>query len=130
MWWEAGNFLCDATHQVPNSLVELFEQKPPGAYYLSSFNGFNPMDLGRSLKIPNEETFETAEDQESYDDLLPLYNISSWGADYTVEVLVGKLKKDDIFIPPFQRKFVWTLSDASRFIESLIFGLPVPGVFL
>jgi hypothetical protein len=70
------------------------------------------------------------EDLETIEDLLPLYDISNWGADYTVEVIVGRLRKDDIFIPPFQRKFVWNQVAASRFIESLIFGLPVPGVFL
>lgn len=69
-------------------------------------------------------------ESESSEDLLPFYSISSWGADYTVEVLVNRLKKDDIFIPPFQRQYVWTLTRASRFIESLVFGLPVPGIFL
>lgn len=38
--------------------------------------------------------------------------------------------KEKIFVPPFQRKYVWTQIQASRFIESRILGLPVPGVFL
>jgi len=58
------------------------------------------------------------------------YEISSYGADYTVDVLVKRLKAKDICIPPFQRGYVWTLSQASRFIESLLLGLPVPGIFL
>jgi uncharacterized protein with ParB-like and HNH nuclease domain len=33
-------------------------------------------------------------------------------------------------VPPFQRRYVWTLNQASRFVESLLLGLPVPGVFL
>ena len=33
-------------------------------------------------------------------------------------------------MPDFQRRFVWTCSQASRFIESLLLGLPVPGIFL
>ena len=33
-------------------------------------------------------------------------------------------------MPKFQRSYVWTLPQASRFIESLLLGLPVPGIFL
>lgn len=33
-------------------------------------------------------------------------------------------------IPGFQRHFVWDLPRASRLIESLILGLPVPQLFL
>ena len=58
------------------------------------------------------------------------YDISSFGADYDVEGLVKRLERGDILIPPFQRNYVWTLKDASRFIESLLLGLPVPGIFL
>jgi hypothetical protein len=58
------------------------------------------------------------------------YSITSYGADYPVDGLVRRLQSDSIFIPPFQRKFVWKKAQASRFIESLLLGLPVPGVFL
>jgi len=59
-----------------------------------------------------------------------IYDISSYGADYDVEGLVKRLKRGDIFIPPFQRDYVWNQAEASRLIESLLLGLPVPGVFL
>jgi len=57
------------------------------------------------------------------------YAITSYGADYPVDALVQRLDRDVLFVPEFQRKFVWTLKQASRFIESLLLGLPVPGVF-
>ena len=57
------------------------------------------------------------------------YSITSYGADYTVDRLVDRLNSGKIIIPNFQRKYVWNIKDASRFIESLILGLPVPGVF-
>ena len=57
------------------------------------------------------------------------YAITSYGADYPVDSLVQRLDRDVIFVPEFQRKYVWTLKQASRFIESLLLGLPVPGVF-
>ena len=58
------------------------------------------------------------------------YSITSYGADYPVDSVVKRINEDVIFVPPFQRKFVWNINQASRFIESLILGLPVPGVFL
>jgi hypothetical protein len=58
------------------------------------------------------------------------YDITSFGADYDVEGLVKRLNRGDIFIPPFQRDYVWTQKEASRFVESLLLGLPVPGVFM
>jgi len=64
-------------------------------------------------------------------ELVPFrYFITSYGADYPVDGLVKRIAGGDIFIPPFQRSYVWTLSQASSFIESLLLGLPVPGIFL
>lgn len=57
------------------------------------------------------------------------FSITSYGVDYTVDTIVNRLGKGAILIPDFQRDYVWSLKDASRFIESLILGLPVPGVF-
>lgn len=58
------------------------------------------------------------------------YAISSFGIDFDVEGLVRRLKKGDIYVPDFQRNFVWSHRESSQFIESLLLGLPVPGVFL
>ncbi|MBB6262724.1 uncharacterized protein with ParB-like and HNH nuclease domain [Paenochrobactrum gallinarii] len=40
------------------------------------------------------------------------------------------MRSEAFYIPEFQRNFVWSQRHASRFIESLLMGLPVPGVFL
>ncbi|HTT84531.1 MAG TPA: DUF262 domain-containing protein [Rhizomicrobium sp.] len=58
------------------------------------------------------------------------FSINSYGADYTVDSLVKRMRAGAFKIPPFQRKFVWTIKHASKFIESLLMGLPVPGIFL
>ena len=58
------------------------------------------------------------------------YEITSFGIDFDVEGLCRRLERGEIVVPPFQRSFVWSLRHASRFIESLLFGLPVPGIFL
>src|SRR3989304_6490807 len=65
------------------------------------------------------------------DELVPFkYSITSYGADFDVDGLVKRIDRDDIFVPPFQRGYVWNINQASRFIESLLLGLPVPGIFL
>lgn len=58
------------------------------------------------------------------------YSVISYGADFDVNGLVERLRKGDIIIPKFQRNYIWNLNEASRFIESLLLGLPVPSVFL
>ncbi|MBI4319343.1 MAG: DUF262 domain-containing protein [Chloroflexi bacterium] len=68
---------------------------------------------------------------EEPDESIPFkYSITSYGADFTVDGLVKRLNEGSIFIPQFQRAYVWTQRQASRFIESLLLGLPVPGIFL
>ncbi|MGH8608955.1 MAG: DUF262 domain-containing protein [Gammaproteobacteria bacterium] len=71
----------------------------------------------------------TSED-ESYESAPPDYQISTYPADFTLEVLHLKWKADDILIPEFQRGFVWKQVQASKLIESFLVGLPVPAVFL
>jgi len=58
------------------------------------------------------------------------YTISSYGVDYPIDALVKRINNGDIYIPDFQRDYVWTLKQASKFIESLLLGFPVPGIFL
>jgi hypothetical protein len=73
-----------------------------------------------------EDTFK-----EEAEELLPFrYSITSYGADYDVDGLVRRMQHGDIEIPAFQRSYVWNLKLASRFVESLLLGLPVPGIFL
>ena len=71
----------------------------------------------------------TSED-EDYERAPPDYQIATYPADYTLEVLHQKWKSGDIQIPDFQRGFVWKQTQASKLIESFLVGLPVPAVFL
>lgn len=56
--------------------------------------------------------------------------------EYTIEIIVqkylDKLNKDEneFFVPDYQRDFVWDKIRQSRFIESLMIGLPIPYIFL
>ena len=70
-------------------------------------------------------------EDDSPEEVMPFeYSITSYGADFTIDGLVSRLRRGDIFIPSFQRAFVWDTKTASKFVESLLVGLPVPGIFL
>lgn len=73
---------------------------------------------------------EDEDQEEKLEEVPSQYSITSYGADYPVDGLVKRLREQDIMIPSFQRGYVWTLTQASRFVESLLLGLPVPGIFL
>lgn len=70
------------------------------------------------------------EEPEEIDDNDVVYQINTFGTDFDVEGLVKRVDRGDIYRPPFQRNYVWTLPQASKFIESILLGLPIPGVFL
>lgn len=59
-----------------------------------------------------------------------VYKIANYPADFTLQGLYDKWVSDEIVIPSFQRRFVWTLSQSSKLIESFLLGLPVPSIFL
>ncbi|MBX7171694.1 MAG: DUF262 domain-containing protein [Pyrinomonadaceae bacterium] len=59
-----------------------------------------------------------------------LYNINSWGADLSFRELIERYKEGSIIKPEIQRNYVWDKAEASRFIDSILLGLPVPSIFL
>jgi hypothetical protein len=83
----------------------------------------------RDLLLQGEQ--EIDEVLEESDEVIPFkYAITSYGADYPVDGLVKRVLAGDIVVPKFQRGYVWSLREASRFVESLLLGLPVPSIFL
>lgn len=53
------------------------------------------------------------------------------GTDWTTETIVSQLKRGNIQLNPgFQRRDAWGTDRKSRFIESLIVGLPIPQIVL
>ena len=71
---------------------------------------------------------ETAEELMAYSDD-DLYNINSWGADLSFREIITMYEEGELLKPELQRKYVWTRIEASRFIDSILLGLPVPSVF-
>lgn len=102
------------------------------------------------MTTSSETQYDETEEQdvvdplEEADEVIPFtYSITSYGADYPVDSLITRLQSRDITVPTFdwvseedtpvvgfQRAYVWPKPKADKFIESLLLGLPVPGVFL
>lgn len=74
-----------------------------------------------------EQIESEVNDSYSNDDL---YNINSWGADLSFRELITMYEEDELLKPELQRYYVWEKPEASRFIESILLGLPVPSIFL
>lgn len=55
--------------------------------------------------------------------------------EFTVEYYVNKYQEgiddddNELYVPDYQREFIWDIKHQSRFIESLFLGLPVPFIF-
>ena len=49
--------------------------------------------------------------------------------EYSVELLAGKMRKGEFVVPTYQRAYTWEEERKSRFIESLLLGLPIPFLF-
>jgi len=87
----------------------------------------------------NSESNEFIEDEtqlESEEDIESLEQSSFSKAvvsanDWTTETIINQINKGNIQLnPSFQRRDAWDTTRKSRFIESLILGLPVPQIVL
>lgn len=82
------------------------------------------MSKNKAVEI-TDELIAQAEQQ------INLYSkkINFFMSEYTVEILAEKMAKEEYTVPSYQRKFTWDEPRKSRFIESLIMGLPIPFLF-
>jgi len=73
----------------------------------------------------NEETLKAAELQlNSYSKKIDFYT-----SEYTIEILAHKVAEKEYTVPDYQREYTWENPRKSKFIESILIGLPIPFVF-
>jgi uncharacterized protein with ParB-like and HNH nuclease domain len=77
----------------------------------------------------NTQWFDDYVDEDE-DQQIDEYDITSSPNDFNVLTLHNFVESGAVRIPRFQRNFVWDHARASKLIESLILGLPVPQIFL
>ncbi|WP_249716921.1 DUF262 domain-containing protein [Proteus faecis] len=85
-----------------------------------------------------EYVTKTEQEQESLDlDIRRMEKITDHEIrEFPISVIVDKYQigleedKAEIFIPDYQREFIWSKKHQSRFIESLLLNLPIPYLFV
>ncbi len=87
-----------------------------------NINSRNDLMLTEQEELQEESTEENS--------FFTEYEITSSPNDFNVSTIVNQIDKGSFVIPHFQRNYVWDLGMASRLIESLILGLPIPQIFL
>ena len=90
--------------------------------------------------LDNNDSFEEQEDQsnkwyidfcvEDSETVVKEYDITATPNDFNILTLYSLIDNGIIKMPPFQRNYVWDEKRASKLIESIILGLPIPQVFL
>jgi uncharacterized protein with ParB-like and HNH nuclease domain len=79
--------------------------------------------------INQEDWFEDYLDEfEDYQ--IDEYDLTATPNDFNVLTIFSFIEAGAVKIPGFQRNFVWDIKRASKLVESLILGLPVPQIFL
>jgi Protein of unknown function DUF262 len=78
--------------------------------------------------------FDDENDDQEIDEGINVKEISEivvYGTDWTTATILDQLVRENILLNPrFQRRDAWDVKRKSRFIESLILGLPVPQIVL
>lgn len=86
--------------------------------------------MEEELYLNDEEGIENEDDLGNQDPSIYSKAVI-WGTDWTTETIVNQLKRTNIDLnPDFQRRDAWSPNKKSKFIESLILGLPVPPIIL
>jgi uncharacterized protein with ParB-like and HNH nuclease domain len=58
------------------------------------------------------------------------YDVTASSNDFNVTTIIHFLEQGAIQLPAYQRNYTWEKKRASKLIESLVIGLPVPQIFL
>lgn len=74
---------------------------------------------------PSPELVELAESQIAEQ----TKRIEFYLTEYSIELLATKMQNGDFYVPSYQREYTWEHERKSRFIESVVMGLPIPFLF-
>ncbi|NBW14524.1 MAG: DUF262 domain-containing protein [Caulobacteraceae bacterium] len=87
------------------------------------------MPIRKRLKPDNEGFTEEAQQIAEREIVERSKRIDFYLVEYTIEFLANKMHDGEFVVPPYQREFTWEEHRRSRFIESILMGLPIPFLF-
>ncbi len=76
-----------------------------------------------------QATNDWVQSEDEGDEFPVEYRITASPNDFNVNTLFDLIESGNVRLPGFQRNYVWDIKKASRLIESIIMGLPVPQLF-
>lgn len=91
------------------------------------------------MDIENQESTKTIEEKEKAErDILENRNDFAWGVrEWSIETILAKFGENgdpdsscELYIPEYQRDYKWDTKIASRFIESILLGFPIPYLYI
>jgi uncharacterized protein with ParB-like and HNH nuclease domain len=81
--------------------------------------------------MKKETTWYEDDDENEVEDInFSEYDISASPNDFNIKTLFDFIDSGIVKIPGFQRNYVWDIKRASKLIESIIIGIPIPQIFL
>jgi hypothetical protein len=80
--------------------------------------------------VPEIPDWFTDDGSEELDASFKDYDITASPNDFNVRTIVDFIDAGPVKIPGFQRNYVWDIKRASKLIESILIGLPIPQIFL
>ena len=87
--------------------------------------------MNETNKDQEVQWIDIEEDMDTEEDIsFTEYDISASPNDFNIKTLFDFIDSGIVKIPGFQRNYVWDIKRASKLIESLIIGIPVPQIFL
>ena len=125
--------------------VDLYARCPAETVsYVMNLNSKADRMAQEQMAAEDEERVElTEQERDDIESAEPVaQHIAYSGQDFDVNGLVRRLMNNDILVPTFghhdariqsagfQRGFVWRRTQMDKFIESLLLGYPIPGIFL
>lgn len=81
--------------------------------------------------MPSDDIMITGEERDEAEEQIVVQTkrIDFYITEYSVEILANKMSSGEYVVPTYQREFTWEDERKSKFIESLIMGLPIPFIF-
>lgn len=79
-----------------------------------------------------EEKIKKIEEQIKSEQQSISYEVKDFTIEYYVQKYLEGIDNDDneLYVPDYQREFIWDFARQSKFIESIILGLPIPLIFV
>ena len=90
----------------------------------------NINEIDKFLTAEDIEQDNLAQEESEESISIQRYAFNAFRIERSIRDILSWVDKGKIIIPEFQRDFVWNFNQSSRFIESILLGLPIPDFFM